>query len=104
MSGEMDEAARVLGAGLFRRLSQFIIPKCSRALLSSWFLVAIFELNEVTSTILLYSSRSMTLSVLTWHALDMQGAMQAFAFSVIQGVATGALVWVSYRTAGRTTW
>lgn len=104
MSGEMDEAARVLGAGLFRRLSQIIMPMSRRALLSSWVLVAIFALNEVTSTILLYSSRSMTLSVLTWHALDMQGAMQAFAFSVIQGVATAALVWVSYRTAGRTTW
>jgi hypothetical protein len=30
--------------------------------------------------------------------------MQAFAFSVLQGALTAALVWVSFRIAGKTTW
>jgi iron(III) transport system permease protein len=104
VSGEMDEAARVLGAGLFRRLMQINLPISKRAILSSWVLVAIFVLNEITSTVLLYSSRSITLSVLTWNALDMSGAMQAFAFSVLQGALTAVLVWASFRIAGKTTW
>jgi iron(III) transport system permease protein len=104
VSGEMDEAARVLGAGLTRRVTQIAMPLSKRALLSSWVLVAIFVLNEVTSTILLYSSRSTTLSVLTWQALDMAGAMQAFAFAAVQGVMTAVLVLISYRLAGKTTW
>jgi iron(III) transport system permease protein len=104
VSGEMDEAARVLGAGLARRVTQIAMPLSKRALLSSWVLVAIFVLNEVTSTILLYSSRSTTLSVLTWQALDMAGAMQAFAFAAVQGVVTAVLVLISYRLAGKTTW
>ena len=104
VSGEMDEAARVLGAGLLRRLTQINLPISKRAILSSWVIVAIFVLNEITSTVLLYSSRSVTLSVLTWNALDMSGAMQAFAFSVLQGGMTAALVWVSFGIAGKTTW
>ena len=80
------------------------MPLSKRALLSAWILVAIFILNEVTASVLLYSSRSMTLSVLTWQALDMQGAMQAFAYSVLQGGITVLLVWLSYRLAGKTTW
>ncbi len=104
VSGEMDEAARVLGAGLLRRVLQINLPISKRAVLSSWVLVMIFVLNEITSTVLLYSSRSVTLSVLTWNALDMSGAMQAFAFSVLQGGMTAVLVWVSFRVAGRTTW
>jgi len=104
VSGEMDEAARVLGAGIFRRLRQITMPLTMRALLSSWVLVAIFVLNELSATILLYSSKSITLSVLTWNALDMYGAMQAFAFSVIQGCMTAILVWVSYRLSGKATW
>ncbi len=104
VSGEMDEAARVLGAGLLRRLGEISLPISKRAILSSWVLVAIFVLNEITSTVLLYSSRSVTLSVLTWNALDMSGAMQAFAFSVLQGGMTAILVLVSFRIAGRTTW
>ena len=104
VSGEMDEAARVLGAGLFQRLRRIAMPLSKRALLSAWILVAIFILNEVTASVLLYSSRSMTLSVLTWQALDMQGAMQAFAYSVLQGGVTVLLVWLSYRLAGKTTW
>lgn len=104
VSGEMDEAAQVLGAGIFRRLRQITVPLTMRALLSSWVLVAIFVLNELSATILLYSSKSITLSVLTWNALDMYGAMQAFAFSVIQGFMTAILVWISYKLSGKTTW
>src|SRR3546814_12687157 len=73
----MEEAARVLGAGLFHRIRDIVMPLSKRALLSSWLLVAIFVLNEVTATILLYSPRSVTLSVVTWHALDMYGAMRS---------------------------
>jgi iron(III) transport system permease protein len=89
---------------LFQRLRRIAMPLSKRALLSAWILVAIFILNEVTASVLLYSSRSMTLSVLTWQALDMQGAMQAFAYSVLQGGVTVLLVWLSYRLAGKTTW
>src|SRR3546814_16831412 len=82
ISSEMEEAARVLGAGLFHRIRDIVMPLSKRALLSSWLLVAIFVLNAVTATILLYSPRSVTLSVVTWQALDMYGAMQAFALAV----------------------
>ncbi len=104
ISGEMEEAARVLGANMIERLRDIVMPLSKRALLSSAVLVAIFILNEVTATILLYSPRSVTLSVVTWHALDMYGAMQAFALAVIQGLITAALVAISYRLAGKTSW
>jgi iron(III) transport system permease protein len=104
ISGEMEEAARVMGANMYHRLRDIVMPLSKRALLSSWVLVAIFIINEVTATILLYSPRSVTLSVVTWHALDMYGAMQAFALAVIQGVITAILVGISYKLAGKTSW
>ncbi|MBR1175321.1 iron ABC transporter permease [Bradyrhizobium sp. KB893862 SZCCT0404] len=101
MSRDLDEAGRVLGASLPRRMLDISAPIVRVPLLSSWLVVAIFAFNEVTSTVLLYSSRSLTLSILTWNSLNSVGAMQAFAFAVLQGLITAVLVTCVYFLSGR---
>ncbi|MBI4082871.1 MAG: iron ABC transporter permease [Candidatus Lambdaproteobacteria bacterium] len=104
ISAELDEAAQVLGAGMVRRLGGIIFPLVGRGMLSSWILLFIFVLNEVTATVLLYSSRSITLSVVVWNSLDMYGAMVAFAYSIIQTAITFVLVYFVFRLGGRVAW
>nr|GAJ37932.1 ferric transport system permease protein fbpB [Bradyrhizobium sp. DOA9] len=101
LSRDLDEAGRVLGASVVRRMLDISAPIVRVPLLSSWLVVAIFALNEVTSTVLLYSSQSLTLSILTWNSLNSIGAMQAFAFAVLQGLITMVLVTCVYFLSGK---
>jgi iron(III) transport system permease protein len=84
VSGEFEEAARVLGTRLPGRLRHIIFPLIARGMASTWILIFIFTLNEVSATVILYSPSNITLAVLAWQSLEMRGAMQAFAFACLQ--------------------
>ena len=101
VSAELDEAAQVFGAGLLRRWKDIIFPLIRNGLFSSWILIFIFVINEISTTIVLYSPRSTTLSVLIWQALDMYGATRAFAYAVIQAVLVLVAVALLYLAYGR---
>ncbi|HYC37869.1 MAG TPA: iron ABC transporter permease [Usitatibacter sp.] len=84
VSSEFEEAAQVLGSGLLSRLRRIVFPLIARGMASTWILIFIFTLNEVSATVILYSPSNITLAVLAWQSLEMQGAMQAFAFACLQ--------------------
>lgn len=84
VSNEFEEAAQVLGSGLASRLRRIVFPLIARGMASTWILIFIFTLNEVSATVILYSPSNITLAVLAWQSLEMQGAMQAFAFACLQ--------------------
>lgn len=74
----LEEAATVNGASLPRTLWTVTGPLTKPALLSAWVLTFIFTVREINAAILLYSPRSMVLSVLTWDFLEF-GRLQAAA-------------------------
>lgn len=101
ISSEFEEAAQMLGQKLGGRLRRIVLPLMAPGLASAWILMFIFTLSEVSATIILYSPSTMTLSVLAWQSMQMYGAMQGFAFMLVQAslifVALGFMTWLLKR-------
>ena len=60
---ELEEAARVAGASWLRTMRRITLPLVQPAMLAAWALLFVMAMQEVSSSILLYSSRSIVLSV-----------------------------------------
>lgn len=61
--GNMEEAARVAGAGWFRRLFLIVIPLAKRGLLGAWLVAYIFCLRDTGITLVVYPPGHDTLPV-----------------------------------------
>lgn len=88
-----DEAARILGAGLWRRIFVVAAPALTSAVASGALLAALTAFNELTLSALLWSGGNETVGVMIF-ALQQEGASPtAAAVSLISvaGVAAAAL-------------
>ncbi|WP_213453202.1 ABC transporter permease [Rhizomonospora bruguierae] len=83
ISGDVNDAARVLGAGTARRIRTILLPLVARSVGAGLVVVFILVVNELPVTIFLYSPRSETLSVQLFNSLAMAGASQAAVYGVI---------------------
>ncbi len=73
---ELEDAARVSGAGLLHTLRRVVWPLTRPTLAAVWTLVFVLTLQEVSASILLYTSRSVVLSVAMfdlWEAGTLNG-------------------------------
>jgi iron(III) transport system permease protein len=66
----LEEAARVSGARLLRRLKDVILPLASPGMIAGWILVFMPALRELTVSILLYSHRTETIGVVVYNMQD----------------------------------
>jgi iron(III) transport system permease protein len=60
---ELEEAARVAGASWLRTMRRIVFPLVQPAALAAWVLLFVMAMQEVSSSILLYTSHSLVLSV-----------------------------------------
>jgi iron(III) transport system permease protein len=79
----LEEAARLAGAGPFRRLLTIALPLLGPAAAAAAILVALTALNEITLSILLYAAGSQTLGVIVFGLHDGGAVGQAAAVSVV---------------------
>lgn len=82
---ELEEAARVSGATSLGALKDVTAPILLTPLLSSWVIIFILSALEVSVTIILYSSQSLTMSVAIWNQMAMGDTVVAYAMSVVLG-------------------
>jgi iron(III) transport system permease protein len=82
---ELEEAARVSGASRLRALANVTVPILATPLLSGWIIIFILAALEISCTIILYSSKSLTMSVAIWNQMAMGETVVAYAMSVILG-------------------
>lgn len=101
VSPQLDEAGQVLGAGLFRRLRTITFPLMAPGIVSAWMLIFIFSTNEISATVLLYTSESQTIAVRVWTAINSLGAMQAFAYATVQSLIVGVILFLIYKFFGQ---
>ncbi len=59
----MEEAARIAGAGWFRRIALIVAPLARRGLMAGWLVGYIFSLRDVGITMLVYPAGQETLPV-----------------------------------------
>jgi iron(III) transport system permease protein len=91
VSGDVEEAARVCGAGQWRRLRDIVLPSLKPGILSGWFLVLIPTMHELTVSILLWSVGNETLGV-TVYTLQESGKIQATAAMALLTIALSAAI------------
>ena len=79
----LEEAARLAGAGFFRRLKDILVPLVAPAAGASVILVFLIACNELTISALLWSAGTQTLGVVIYNLDDSGGSDLASALSVL---------------------
>jgi iron(III) transport system permease protein len=84
----LEESARITGASWLRAVRLVLVPLIRPGLLVAWLLVFIPSLNELSATILLYSSGTETISVAIFRLndlgqLEVVAALAVFTIGVI---------------------
>ena len=94
----LEEASALCGAPRWRTLWGITAPLIRPALLSSWVMVFVFSIREISAAVLLTSSDNIVLSVLSWNYLDYGDIQKAAVVGLLQtlllvaGVAAGHFV------------
>lgn len=88
MDGSLEDAARVAGAGFFRRMTKIFTPLAAPAAASGAILVFLTAYNEVTVSALLWSTGNETIGTTIFNYEDGGYTTLAAAMSVIVVAAT----------------
>jgi iron(III) transport system permease protein len=83
---ELEQSARMSGAGQTRALTAITLPLLKSSLVALFFFVMLMSIKELAASVLLYTERSQVLSVLTWHYMDNGNYQFAAAAAVVQTV------------------
>lgn len=67
VSGDLDESARLTGAGFFRRLSAITIPLASRGLAAGAIIIFVKIMRDLSLVVLLFTPTTPVLSVLAYR-------------------------------------
>jgi iron(III) transport system permease protein len=81
---ELEEAARVAGASWLRTMRRVTVPLIGPALLSAWALLFVMAMQEVSASILLYSARSIVLSVAVFDLWENGNPSDVAALGAVQ--------------------
>src|SRR5262249_54088868 len=81
---ELEDAARVTGAGWTKTIRWVTFPLTRPTLIATWTLLFILSMQEVSSSILLYTSRTTVLSVAVFDLWEAGNVNALAALSVLQ--------------------
>jgi len=84
MHPELEESARVHGAGPLRTITAITMPILKPTLMAILFFVMLMSIKELSASVLLYTQDSQVLSVLTWHYMDAGDYQFAAAIGIVQ--------------------
>ncbi|WP_155122092.1 ABC transporter permease [Martelella mediterranea] len=97
----LDEAAQVVGAGIFRRLRDIILPVLAPAAAASAILVFMTAINEIQTSVLLVSSRAQTIGPMIIFLEEAGSSTLAAAVGCLMVIVILALMLVSLTFARR---
>lgn len=84
----LEDAARIAGAGLIRRLTRIIFPMAAPAAIAGALLIFMSAYNELTVSALLWSTGTETIGVMIFNLYDEGNATAAAAASVLSLLVT----------------
>jgi iron(III) transport system permease protein len=96
----LEESAQILGASWATTLREVTLPLIRPGLFAGWLLVFVPVIQELSASILLFSSSSITLAVAIYNLYE-TGAVEAVAaLAMINMAIIGAAIWLANRLAG----
>jgi iron(III) transport system permease protein len=98
---ELEEAARVAGATWLATMRRVTLPLVQQSMLAAWALLFVLAMQEVSSSILLYSSRSIVLSVAMFDLWENGNPSDVAALGFVQLVSGFVIVGLALRLRQR---
>ena len=101
LTTDLENAARTLGAGPLRSLWTITVPLLRRGVLTSWLLVFIPALKELSASVFLYTSHTQVITTVIYDFSDAGNFEAVSTMGVLMMVITFVIVIVAYRLIGR---
>ena len=98
---ELEDAARIAGAGRFVTLWEVTLPLVKRGVFAGWLLVLIAALRELSTAIFLFSANTKVMSTVLIDLSEEGDFERLAALGVVMLVLTLTLAVIGYRILGR---
>ena len=89
---ELEEAAWVCGTGMLRTIRTIVLPLASPGVIAAMTLLFVLAIRELGSSLFLYTSNTMVMSVLLLDYYEGGNLGKTAAFSLVQTVLLGVLI------------
>ena len=89
---ELEEAAWVCGKGLLGTIATIVLPLARPGVIASMTLLFVLAIRELGSSLFLYTSNTMVMSVLLLDSYEGGNLGKTAAFSIVQTVLLGVLI------------
>ena len=96
----LEESARILGASWGMTMREITLPLIRPGLFAGWVLVFVPAIQELSASILLFSSDSITLAVAVYNLYETGYVEPVSALAIVNMAIIGAAIWVANRLSG----
>jgi iron(III) transport system permease protein len=96
----LEESAQILGASWATTMREITLPLIRPGLFAGWLLVFVPVIQELSASILLFSSSSITLAVAVFNLYETGYVEPVAALAMINMAIIGAAIWLANRLAG----
>jgi iron(III) transport system permease protein len=93
----LEESASILGASWGTTLRHITLPLIRPGLMAGWLLVFVPAIQELSASILLFSSSSITVAVAIYNLYETGAVEQVSALSILNMLVIGAAIWIANR-------
>jgi iron(III) transport system permease protein len=99
----LEESARVIGASWLRTFRSVVLPIARPGIFAGWLLVFVPALQELSASILLFSSGSITLAVAVYNLYETGYLEAVAALAIVTMVIISLAIWAATRLGRRGT-
>ena len=96
----LEESARILGASWGTTMREVTLPLIWPGLFAGWLLIFVPAIQELSASILLFSSKSITLAVAVYNLYETGYTEPTAALAIINVVIIGIAIWLANRFGG----
>ena len=96
----LEESAQILGAKWSQVMRQITFPLIRPGLFAGWLLVFVPVVQELSASILLFSSKTMTLAVAVYNLYETGYTEPVAALAMINMLIISLAMWLAYRVGG----
>jgi iron(III) transport system permease protein len=96
----LEESARILGASWGMTMREVTLPLIRPALLGGWLLVFVPVIQELSASILLFSSESITLAVAVYNLYETGYTEPVAALAMVNMAIIGTAIWLAGKVGG----
>ena len=96
----LEESAQILGASWTTTMREVTLPLIRPGLFAGWVLVFVPVVQELSASILLFSSSSITLAVAVYNLYETGYTEPVAALAIINMLIISVAIWLAYRIGG----